>query len=145
MNSLAILSSTTHYYSASSLERNGEEEAIILISNKMRWYAASSVCALVATISVASVHSFSISSQHNVVVDYVSSSSIASHCYQQQLYSRIGDRRIIHYFSSRRDVKLYGKLTEEDEAIIDAIVEGKTAGLALNDEENTTVSISVLL
>ena len=109
----------------------------------MRWYAASSVCALAATISVASVHSFSISSQH-VVVDYVSSSSITRHCYQQQLYSRIGDRRIIHYFSSRRDVKLYGKLNEEDEAIIDAIVEEKTAGLALNDEENTTVSISVL-
>lgn len=110
----------------------------------MRWYAASCVSALVATISVAGVHSFSISRQHNVVVDHlVSSSSITRHCYQQQLYSRIDDRRIIDHFSSRPDVKLYGKLNEEDEAIIDAIVEEKTAGLALNDEENKTVSISV--
>ena len=108
----------------------------------MRWYASSCVGALVATISVAGVHSFSISQQ--VVVDHllVSSSSITRHCYQQQLYSRIDDRRIIRHFSSR-DVKLYGKLNEEDEAIIDAIVEEKTAGLALNDEENITVSISV--
>ena len=110
----------------------------------MRWYAASCVGALIATIYVAGVHSFSISRQQHVVVDHVSSSSITRHCYQQQLYSCIDDRRIIRHFFSRLDVKLYGKLNEEDEAIIDAIVEEKSAGLALNDEENTTVSISVL-
>jgi len=36
---------------------------------------------------------------------------------------------------------LRAKPNDEDETIIDAIVEEKTAGLALNDEENTTVSI----
>lgn len=106
-------------------------------------YAASCVGALVATISVAGVDSFSIA-RHNIVVDLVSSSSIESHHYQQQLDSRIVDRRIIQH-SSSRNVKLYGKLNEEDEAIIDAIVEEKTAGLALNDEENTTVSIKCSL
>lgn len=105
--------------------------------------SASCLGALAATISVAGVHSFSIA-RHYVVVDLVSSSSIASHRHQQQLYSRIDERRIIQHFSSR-DAKLYGKLNEEDESIIDAIVEEKTAGLALNDEENTTVSIKCSL
>eukprot|EP00577_Skeletonema_sp_RCC1716_P015236 CAMPEP_0113413684 /NCGR_PEP_ID=MMETSP0013_2-20120614/23581_1 /TAXON_ID=2843 ORGANISM="Skeletonema costatum, Strain 1716" /NCGR_SAMPLE_ID=MMETSP0013_2 /ASSEMBLY_ACC=CAM_ASM_000158 /LENGTH=440 /DNA_ID=CAMNT_0000300423 /DNA_START=52 /DNA_END=1374 /DNA_ORIENTATION=+ /assembly_acc=CAM_ASM_000158 len=98
-------------------------------------FAASCVGALVATISVARVHSFSIA-RHDVIVDLVSSSSIASHHCPQQLSSSCGERRIIH--GSTRDVKLRAKPNDEDETIIDAIVEEKTAGLALNDEENTT-------
>lgn len=104
-------------------------------------FAASCVGALVATISVARVHSFSIA-RHDVIVDLGSSSSIASHHCPQQLSSSCGERRIIH--GSVRDVKLRAKPNDEDETIIDAIVEEKTAGLALNDEENTTVSIIML-
>jgi len=98
-------------------------------------FAASCVGALVATISVARVHSFSIA-RHDVIVDLGSSSSIASHHCPQKLSLRNRERRIIH--GSTRDVKLHAKPNDEDEKIIDAIVEEKTAGLALNDEENTT-------
>ena len=101
-------------------------------------FTASCVGALVATIYVARVQSFSIV-RHDVVLNAFSSSSTASHRYQQQHCSCSGERKIIHYPSSR-DVKLYAK--PEDEIIIDAIVEEKTAGLALDDEENTTVSIN---
>lgn len=102
-------------------------------------FAASCVGALVATISVARVHSFSITRHDVVLNNVVSSSSVASQRCQHQHCSRNVERKIIYHASSR-DVKLYAK--PEDEIIIDAIVEEKTAGLALDDEENTTVSIN---
>lgn len=100
-------------------------------------FAASCVGALVATISVAGVHGFSIA-RHDVVLNF-SSSSTASHRCQQEHCSRSDERKIIHH-SYSRDVKLCAK--PEDEIIIDAIVEEKTAGLAMDDEENTSVSIN---
>lgn len=102
-------------------------------------FTASCVGALVATISVARVQSFSIA-RHDVVLNAFSLSSTASHRRQQQHFSRSEERKIIHY-SSSRDVKFQLCAKPEDEIIIDAIVEEKTAGLALDDEENTTVSI----
>jgi len=98
-------------------------------------FAASCVGALVATISVARVHSFSIPRHDVVLNNVVSLSSVASQRCQHQHCSRNVERKIIYHASSR-DVKLYAK--PEDEIIIDAIVEEKTAGLALDDEENTT-------
>jgi len=98
-------------------------------------FAASCVGALIATISVARVHSFSIARQDVVILNVVSSSSTASHRRKQQHCMRSDTRKIIHHPFSR-DVKLYAK--PEDETIIDAIVEEKTAGLTLDDEENTT-------
>ncbi len=94
---------------------------------------ASCVTAFIASVSVARVHSFSIA-RHDVTF----SSSITKNHRWQQL-SPSGERRIITH--SSRDVKLPAKPSDEDDTIIDAIVEEKTAGLALNDEENTTVSI----
>jgi len=86
--------------------------------------------ALFASVSVARVQSFSI-----VRIDATSSSSITN--YRWQELSRSAERRITTHYS--RDVKLRAKPnSDEDETIIDAIVEEKTAGLALNDEENTT-------
>ena len=93
----------------------------------MRFIASCVTAVMIGTISVARVHSFSIAKH----VDITASSSIESHRWR---------------CSGERDVTLLAKKPndDDDETIIDAIVEEKTAGLALNDdEENTTVSIDI--
>lgn len=97
-------------------------------------FKSSCVVAVIAVISTSRVHSFSAVRSHDAnQVPSCSSATIR----RTQFSSCCSGKRII--------LKLCSKKSGGENTIIDAVVEEKTAGLALtDDEENTTVSVTSL-
>ena len=97
-------------------------------------FFSSCIVAVIAVISASRVHSFTTVRRHNA--NPVSSFSSATIRWTQFSSCYSGERIIL---------QLCAKIDGGEDTIIDAVVEEKTAGLALTDEENTSVSIIHLL